>query len=289
MNTQKSSSPLWMWGVIVILGVLVLVLTTKLRQSGRYNKSGASNAAVDFNTYNINRDNIIDEQDMTLLLQAVGGLAICPSNVSCDINGDGKLSTTDLIMMRRFIINRYDYDGDVALTDADVKILLSVVGGAAGSSCPADKVCDINGDGKLSTTDLTRLQKMVKYFTATVYDLNRDNIIDEQDMTLLLRVVGGLAGYSCPDGVLCDINNDGKLSTTDLITMKRFAINRYDYNGDGALTDADAKILLRVVGGLAGTSCPTSKVCDINADGKLSTTDLLRMQRIVTYFKTASF
>lgn len=113
---------------------------------------------------------------------------------------------------------------------------------------------------------------------SSIYDLTHDGIVDNNDLTLLQQVVGGL--IVCPSGVNCDVNGNGSLTTTDLVAMRNYIINLYDFNNDGVLSDLDSNVLTSVVGGIM--ACPANKNCDIDHSGSLTTTDSVRMNRIVT-------
>ena len=82
-------------------------------------------------------------------------------------------------------------------------------------------------DGALSSYSYTRCtvcgEITIKSFETNVYksgDINSDGSIDEKDVLLLGKIVGGSASYA--NLFACDVNADGKVNLLDLLVLKQY-------------------------------------------------------------------
>ncbi|RME31886.1 hypothetical protein D6789_01270 [Candidatus Woesearchaeota archaeon] len=98
---------------------------------------------------------------------------------------------------------------------------------------------------------------------ASDLDMNRDGHVDYYDVVDVMQ-----GRVSC--GERCDWNQDGLLTKDDVRELYGAVTSLYDYDGDGVLTRADAKLL-----GKAIETGPCSEhIYDLTADGTVDEADL---------------
>src|SRR5207237_37310 len=124
-----------------------------------------------------------------------------------------------------------------------------------------------------------------RYFTTllspyALYDFNGDNVTDNLDTIILLRAVTNITASS--SNASYDLNGDGVVNNLDLIKLKKYITSLYDYDSNGSVGNSDITILLRVVTHVAGFSCPSNRLCDINHDGVIDNSDLIKLKNLVS-------
>lgn len=107
-----------------------------------------------------NDDRAVDQSDVQYLLDVAVAARSCPEGRTCDINGDGKTLASDALMLAKYVgtassAGTLDYNNDLKLNTADAATLLSVSVGTI--SCPAGKVCDLDGKDGVDATDARML------------------------------------------------------------------------------------------------------------------------------------
>lgn len=96
----------------------------------------------------------------------------------------------------------YDYNDDSNLNKSDEEILLKKY---VRDKCPVDKVCDINGDGSLSSDDTTELQNIINETVDAgevcfdTVDNNCDGVVDTKDENCC-----GASKKPCCAGAVCN-------------------------------------------------------------------------------------
>lgn len=130
--------------------------------------------AIDYNTavspikqqfniddFDFNYDNRLDFDDYDDVL---AGKITC--NKDCDLDGDGKLTRLDRDLLDSLIVSLHDYNKNGVLDRRDPVFLREIMLG--NEQCTQNKICDLDGDGFVSKTDLT-------YFAALLFmhDLQR--------------------------------------------------------------------------------------------------------------------
>jgi hypothetical protein len=101
-------------------------------------------------------------------------------------------------------------------------LLLVFCAGSAYAATPDGLPGDVNGDGKINQTDMTRLQGIIllEYPKTPGADLNRDNKIDMEDIGYLALLITNLLG---------DMNDNGILDTGDISEIERVILsNKYN-------------------------------------------------------------
>ncbi len=89
------------------------------------------------------KGDVVDGEDNDVILDITDGSVRAISYIPGDVNGDGRVNTRDLVMLRQYIsdgctVNPQGYNANV-VTDA----------------------CDVNGDGRINTRDLVRLRQYI--------------------------------------------------------------------------------------------------------------------------------
>jgi len=187
-----------------------------------------------------------------------------------DVNGDGKINVTDVTILSAYLakkINldktkmaRADYDGNGSVTTRDRDLITQIVKGGI-------KPGDMNGDGKINITDVTRVAAYVagkiqlSDEMLKIADVDKNGKVDNEDRILISGKVKGQVKYFPAETKKGDINLDGKVNVTDRIILtayiKGYRTFRYefykaqaDYNGDGKINNADLIQLVKALKGI---------------------------------------
>ncbi|MFA7302539.1 MAG: peptidoglycan-binding protein [Candidatus Paceibacterota bacterium] len=110
-----------------------------------------------------------------------------------------------------------------------------------------------------------------------------DHKVDQADVQFLLNLAVQ-TNPVCPNGRVCDLTGDGKVTASDALKLGKYVGNasvsgQYDYDNNAILTTSDTDILRQVaVGSLA---CPTGKVCDIDGVNGVNSSDARVLMRYV--------
>lgn len=126
-----------------------------------------------------------------------------------DLNKDGKINTGDLTMLRKIVLETFNYEG---MNDWD-KLILSISG-------------DVNGDNRVNAGDYTIMTKYLRgeieklpapnIIYSLEMDFNLDGKIDAGDFTLIKRTMLEGAPYPTTKGTLAyDLNKDGVVDEKD--------------------------------------------------------------------------
>ena len=108
-------------------------------------------------------------------------------------------------------------------------------------------------------------------FNYQEYDFNNDGIVDFYDYDDALH-------GECAN---CDLNGDGVLDNKDREAFHLLVKRLYDYDNNGKLERADARILVAT---LLGEPFSENHVYDLNGDGILSNEDITRYTGIIFNF-----
>ncbi len=187
-----------------------------------------------------------------------------------DINGDGKINVTDVVILRAHLLKskvltetlklaRADFDFDGKVNNRDFNLLNKYVKGTL-------KVGDLNGDGKINVTDISILAHRVNVDKNHIYqsrmkkfaDIDGNGKINSDDVTLLGLRVKGIVAYFPAETKKGDINLDGRVDLTDFAMLRTYVMAikgfRYEFsrvqadlNGDGAINVTDLMSLRKKI------------------------------------------
>lgn len=115
------------------------------------------------NKFDLNGDGIIDNLDRKIIEDAISkGFCDVGAGHTCDLDGNGVTNASDLQSIKTELIRLYDYTGDGALDNADYRFLINMSLSLGQTACPAGRLCDINGNGKVAdAADITILQNII--------------------------------------------------------------------------------------------------------------------------------
>ena len=212
---------------------------------------------------------------------------------STDLNADGSVDRVDLdyVLAGLWVQEggEGDSNGDGAITEADVNLLMSNWG-----PCRTDCVGDLDGDGGVGNNDLRLLSWAYWVDGGGNADVSGDGIVNSDDVMKVLadqdlhdadasdtdsptRTKNMSSFFPklplTPTDRSEDLNSDGKVDEADLhyVLAGLWAQEGggADPNGDGAITKADVKLIKANLG-----PCPDECKGDVNADGKVNNHDL---------------
>ncbi len=146
-----------------------------------------------------------------------GAVEVCDNEVDDNCNGlvdcdDQQCSEDPACDFCTPYYDYFDYNDDALLNGTDAQILLEII--VTNSTCPAGKVCDVNGDGTLSPADATRLLLIINgdvlagEICDDLIDNDCDGLIDGDDPD---------CQGDCGDGIIqpgeqCDGSNWGPIT-----------------------------------------------------------------------------
>ncbi len=170
-----------------------------------------------------------------------------------------------------------DLNNNGTIGPSDFELLLQVKSGL--SQCPAGKICDWNGDGTISNSEVNNFRDLVNKIMA-IYDMNSDGFIGIADVQHITDVAGTVK--TCPVGKECDINLDGSVNVQDAVVftgLRQEWKKYYDLSGDERVDIVDMRALSAIV--LNKASCPNIKWCDVNNDGDVTVADIVTLANYV--------
>lgn len=100
-------------------------------------------------------------------IAVLDGRADCQA-MDCDLNDDGYVDAADQGLFNLLVRELYDYDNDRVLTRVDAQRLALIMAGDA--SCDENMICDLDGDGRLCSDDLTLYTSLVYGYDLPIID-----------------------------------------------------------------------------------------------------------------------
>lgn len=222
---------------------------------------------------------------LTLLLSFIGSADHAQAAVpTCTIfaSPPGTINTSKL-----------DYDNNGTVNGDDTAFLGTVLQGI--NACPANKICDLNGNGSLTTSDIQKHQLYVNDASKT------------GPLTFQWNIIGSITSFSVDNGVgsliamavgtkavsqpatskvyTATVTGPEGTSTCQVAVVVPVApsctlfaappgtlnTSKLDYDNSGTVVKADSDYLLNVAVG--NNSCPSGKTCDVNGDGVVTSLD----------------
>ncbi|MCR5307370.1 MAG: leucine-rich repeat protein [Oscillospiraceae bacterium] len=146
-----------------------------------------------------------------------------------DVNTDGSINYLDAELMVKYLkakgtdvcYRMGDINMDGHFTKADVDKLQKYLLTTGTLNEEQAVLADMNNDGKLNATDLSRLKSLLLY---KLGDVNRDGKVNKTDKTLILKHLANIATLSDDALWYADYNGDGSIDVADAV---RLAV---DYN-----------------------------------------------------------
>ena len=144
-----------------------------------------------------------------------------------------------------FSFNYVDGDLNVSHDFDDMGSHGSHVAGIAAANrfIPVDELCDLNGDGQMTDADAQILMENIilgtELLSPYTADLNKDGVIDEQDVTALLDAIDN--GFCVNAAETVGVT--GVAPDAQIVTMKVFGATGGAYSSDYMAATEDAMIL----------------------------------------------
>ena len=252
----------------------------------------------------VNRDGIIDETDLNLILSQIKGEVSLDNeqlqlaNVYEDYEEEKDendnivpiIDITDHTKLNRALKgleNRYDLgdvDRDGKIDNDDLKLVQAHINGTGSLDEEQKHLADVSKDGNITAKDLNMIYAIIKENTFEKADINKDKVIDSKDLVTLNDYLTN--GTELPDESLADLNGDGVVDNTDkeLLEAKLNNPNYLlgDINGDKKVNADDAADAIEIF----KTNTVTKEklaIGDMNYDGTINAEDAAL---IIEYFKT---
>ncbi|MBF0545154.1 MAG: hypothetical protein HQM08_12000 [Candidatus Riflebacteria bacterium] len=195
----------------------------------------------------LNGDGVIDKNDLAVLHNLMGRFPIKEGEAGFhkgyDFDGDGVITMTDYYLLAQAVngtrkyfpvdpqCQKGDMNGDGAVDQKDLQSISNCVIRGINVKSAYGKVCDFNGDGKVSVEDVITMAKVINIHpmpmddkTAVIInqgvDVNGDGKIDYKDLLQVMQLAFNPAEIVSPEiRKAADINGDGKIDVNDIIAL----------------------------------------------------------------------
>ena len=175
--------------------------------------------------YNI-KDGKITREDVELISKfAIGKENKNAARIKyADIDGDGKITSVDarIASIIASNINGYQYgdiNKDKKINNKDVDLILKYFTGKRdGFDSVKIKLCDINGDGKITSLDARLLSRIILGYgdVATAPDYGKgDGKLTKDDADAILKLSVQSINPTSEQKYAADVNEDGKITSED--------------------------------------------------------------------------
>ena len=167
-----------------------------------------------------------------------------------DVDMDGVVTNDDATMISRYVL------GYITLTEEQLKL------------------ADVNEDGVVDLTDVTKLYNEKQIYV--LGDVDMDGVVTNDDATMISRYVLGYITLTEEQLKLADVNEDGVVDLTDVTKLynEKQIYVLGDVDMDGVVTGHDTAMVSRYV--LDDTYTLTEeqlKLADVNEDGVVDQAD----------------
>ncbi len=167
-----------------------------------------------------------------------------------DVDMDGVVTNDDATMISRYVL------GYITLTEEQLKL------------------ADVNEDGVVDLTDVTKLYNEKQIYV--LGDVDMDGVVTGHDTAMVSRYVLGYITLKEEQLKLADVNEDGVVDLTDVTKLynEKQIYVLGDVDMDGVVTGHDTAMVSRYV--LDGTYTLTEeqlKLADVNEDGVVDQAD----------------
>ena len=226
---------------IISIIMLIVILSISFVTTNTY---AAVNA---YEVGDINADGKINTTDLSLLAAHLKGLKTNTVNFKetltlhrADFDGNYKIDSTDVRLLARKVKSSLvmgDLNGDGKVTTTDISIVASIVTGKRNISQNMKEYADVDGNGKIDSNDIQimalRVNSIIKVFPAKAKkgDINLDGVVSITDRLILSTYLKSQETnsskklkYKCYRDQ-ADINGDGRITTTDLAAFSKIFLN----------------------------------------------------------------
>lgn len=204
---------------------------------------------IDVMNYDFNGDGKLSEVDYDALRRYTKNDPTLSSEIKNrisqygDLNFDGKINSEDVEELKNLENIKYNFNFDGKINGKDVGILQNWVAENRGDLTDEQKSKieangDINGDGEISTSDVTKLNIIaLKHRKYKYFDFNNDGIIDETDCELLRKYVKKedvpeeIENRIIDNG---DVSCDGYTNSDDVTELRTFIADNEQYIHGGS-------------------------------------------------------
>ncbi|MFA6006438.1 MAG: dockerin type I domain-containing protein [Candidatus Paceibacterota bacterium] len=256
----------------------------------------------------LNGDTRVDQIDLKVIQNYIAGKTpvlpvaqILVPDANLDLNNDGRVSPSDVQTLENYIAgtqsactpNKCDLnkDGVVDIVDSQLMVYrtmgTNMIFGTGARFVPTntgdikllDSALDINANGRVDSSDQQNIINFTlgKTSVCTIEkcDLNGDGKVDDSDTALM---ASRLSQAKFGQGARLD---NGVINVPD---------STFDVNGDGAFTSTDVSFMYNLSINKPGFSCPASRSCDVNDDGKIDSADagLIQLRSAGTVYGTGT-
>ena len=250
----------------------------------------------------VNDDGVVDNKDLITLVKYLHdkNTKINFKNADIDDNGEIKLDDVSELIA---IINRQkqntepdvpvepdppkkeilkgDVNGDGKVTQADVYTLNQYYVGNT-TNIDMDNA-DMNDDGRISLTDIDRVQNLVNKLYPDMGDVNDDGVINQKDAEAIKSY---RMGYNVKINMdKADMDGDGEITMADISRVQQLAdeldprVLKGDANDDGKVNYKDVDLMLKKLQG-RNVNINMDAV-DMNYDTDFDMKDLVRLRNLV--------
>ena len=250
-----------------------------------------------------NDDGVVNENDLDLLQLHLIGLGNVKNFSAADMDGDGKVTITDVSQLSLMIreqnesskeVLKGDVNGDGIINQKDLDSISSrVININTGDKIDV-AAADMNDDGEIDGIDEFKVKQLVKKHESEVQtlqgDSNGDGVVSEADHKNIADYLSG--GNSTEDFIAknSDINGDGEIDKTDLQGVRNILDGRKidwdeskrrsgDVNGDNKVDINDAVTVLNYTNDIVQKKDFYWDNADVNHDGKIDLEDAVRIER----------
>ena len=254
----------------------------------------------------VNRDGIVDRNDVDALERHIVGLNDDVDIESSDMNGDGKINITDVAKLELYVqetkksqektqILKGDANGDGKVNYKDLELTKRKL---SEQNVNIDmKAADMDDNGEITLSDFSDINHLTKKyedkFQTIRGDSNGDGVVNEKDYANIKDFINNV--NSSDDFIMknSDINDDGRVNDKDLQAMRNILTNRpVDWNeskrllgdadGDGEVSVADAQRVLNYTRGKIQLNQLYRDNADVNGDGMVDDRDVQGIKNILT-------
>lgn len=209
---------------------------------------------------------------------------------AADVNKDGVVDRKDLLEVNKIRlanITRGDINSDGKINNTDYDMMKAHIEKVKGKTLVRDELiaADLNRDNVIDMNDLKMLSKAITVRGNYLGDVNYDAKIDKKDLFYIKQMIDGKKINAEISYKAADVNKDGKINNADYLIVyyryqNSFAYGLGDVNQDGKISEADMSIIKQHYTKGRKLTDAQAKRADINRDGKINYTDY-----VLTYYK----